>query len=435
MIRRYTPEKIGEIWQDEYKFKKMLEVELAVCEVLGELKIIPPKDLKLIKKKAKFNVKEIKNIEEKTRHDVAAFVENVSSYIGDAGKYIHWGLTSSDVVDTACALQLKEASNILIKDLKELIKTLKAKALRYKDTICIGRSHGIHAEPVTFGLKTALFYDEANRNLERLEYARKIISVGKISGSVGTFSHLDPCVQDKALKKLKLNSSLISTQILQRDRHAQFVSTLALIGASLEKIALEIRGLQRSEIQEAEEYFSKGQKGSSSMPHKRNPVRSERVCGLARLLRGYAQSSLENVALWHERDISHSSAERIIFPDSTILLDYMLIEITDIIKNLIVYPDNMKKNLNTSGGLIFSQRIMLYLIEKKGLTREKAYNIIQRSSLKAWNKKLAFKDTLLENRELLNYVNKKEINSFFDYKYYLRNVDKIFKRVGIKEIK
>lgn len=431
MIKRYAPEKISKIWQDEYKFKRMLDVEIAVCEVLAELKVIPKKDLQTIKKKAKFSVRKIKEIEKRTKHDVAAFVENVSSHLKDSGKYIHWGLTSSDVLDTVLALQLKEASNILVDDLKGLIKALKKKALRYKDTLCVGRTHGMHAEPTTFGLKMALFYDEAGRNLTRLMAAKKIVSVGKISGSVGTFSHLDPKIQDRVLKNLKLDSAFISTQVLQRDRHAQFVSTLALIGSSLEKIAQEIRNLQRTEVQEVEEYFSKGQKGSSSMPHKRNPVRSERVCGLARVLRGYAQSALENVALWHERDISHSSVERIILPDSTILLDYILGEMTDIIEHLVIYPDNMKENIEKSGGLIFSQRIMLYLIENKGLSREKAYSLVQKAALKAYNKNLPYKELLLKSKELSKYLKPKELDNFFDYKYYLRNVDKIFRRVGI----
>jgi adenylosuccinate lyase len=433
MIERYTQEKMGRIWDDEYKFQKMLDVELAVCQTLSELKIIPQKDLNKIKKKARFNVAEIKKIEKQTRHDVAAFVKNVSSYVEEAGKYIHWGLTSSDVVDTAGALQLREASDVLIGDLKNLIKALKKKALKYKNTLCVGRTHGIHAEPTTFGLKMALFYEEAKRNLIRLEAAREIISVGKISGSVGTFSHLPPEVQNKTLKKLKLKPASISTQILQRDRHAQFVTTLALIGSSLEKIAYEIRSLQRTEIREAEEFFSRGQKGSSSMPHKRNPVRSERICGLARILRGYAQVSLENIALWHERDISHSSAERIILPDSAILLDYMLDEISDIIEHLVIYPEKMKKNLELSKGLIFSQRIMLYLIEEKGLTREEAYSLIQKSALESFNKDIPFKETLAKNKELFKLIKPEELDRFFDYKYYLRNVNKIFTNIGVKK--
>lgn len=423
---------MSRIWEDEHKFQKMLDVEIAVCEVLAELKVIPKEDLQTIKKKAKFSVREIKEIEKRTKHDVAAFVKNVSSYLKDSGKYIHWGLTSSDVLDTALALQLKEASSILVDDLKGLIKALKKKALRYKDTLCVGRTHGMHAEPTAFGLKMALFYDEAGRNLTRLMAAKKIVSVGKISGSVGTFSHLDPKIQDRVLKNLKLGSAFISTQVLQRDRHAQFVSTLALIGSSLEKIAQEIRNLQRTEVQEVEEYFSKGQKGSSSMPHKRNPVRSERICGLARVLRGYAQSALENVSLWHERDISHSSVERIILPDSTMLLDYMLAEVTDIIEHLVVYPDNMKENIEKSGGLIFSQRIMLYLIENKGLSREEAYSLVQKAAIKAYNKNLPYKELLLKSEKLSKYLKPKELDKFFDYKYYLRNVDKIFKRVGLK---
>lgn len=433
MIKRYTQDKIGKIWDDKYRFQKMLDVEIAVCEVLSNLKIIPKKDLSSIKKKAKFSIKKIKQIERRTKHDLAAFVENVASSCGSSGKYIHLGITSSDVLDTALGLQLKETSSILINDLKSLTKVLKKKAIKYKDTICVGRTHGIHAEPTTFGLKMALFYDEANRNLKRLQDAKAIISVGKISGSVGTFSHLDPKVQDKVLKKLKLNSASISTQVLQRDRHAQFVSTLALVGASLEKIAKEIRNLQRTEVAEVEEYFSRGQKGSSSMPHKRNPVRSERICGLARVLRGYAQSSLENVSLWHERDISHSCVERIILPDSTILLDFMLNEVTDLIEHLVVYPENMKKNLKQTKDLIFSQRIMLYLIQDKGLSREKAYNIVQRPAHHAFNKGTSYRQELLKNKELQNYINSSNLDKFFNYNYYLRNVGKIFRRVGLKK--
>ena len=431
MIERYSNEKIAKIWSDEYRFKKMLDVELAVCKVLSEEGIIPKRDLNNIEKKAKFNVRRIKEIEKKTKHDVVSFVKDVASSCGKSGKYIHLGLTSSDILDTALALQLKESSDILIDDLKVLIKTLKKKAKRYKNTLCIGRTHGMHAEPTTFGLKMALFFDEAGRNLKRLEDAKRNVSVGKISGSVGTFSHLGPSIQDKVMRILKLNSAPISTQIIQRDNHAQFVVTLALIGSSLEKIAKEIRSLQRTEISEVEEYFSKGQKGSSSMPHKRNPVRSERICGLARVLRGYAQDALENVALWHERDISHSSVERIILPDSTILLDYMLNEINEIIEHLVVYPENMRRNIEKTKGLIFSQRIMLYLIENKGLSRKQAYEIVQESAFESFNRDIPYKEALLKNKRLLKYLKPEELDDFFDYKYYLRNVDKIFRRVGI----
>jgi adenylosuccinate lyase len=420
-----------DIWCENNKLQKMLDVELAVCQVLSQKGVIPKSDFKVIKKKARFNADKIKELEKITKHDVAAFVNNVSSYVGKKGKYIHWGLTSTDVVDTGQAIQLKEACDILIEDIKALMKVLKKKALRYKNTVCAGRTHGIHAEPTTFGLKMALFYEEAKRNFKRLNDAKDIIGVGKISGSVGTFSHLDPDIQDKALKLLKLKPALISTQVLQRDRHAQLISTIAIVGASLEKIALEIRNLQRTDVLEVEEYFSKGQKGSSSMPHKRNPVRSERVCGLSRVLKGYVQTALDNVALWHERDISHSSAERVILPDATILLDYILGEMTYIVDNLVVYPKKMISNLEKVQGLVFSQRIMLYLIQEKGLTRKTAYELIQKSALYAWEKQVPFKKVLLSDKKFLGYVKAKDIEKFFDYKYYLRNVSKIYKRVGL----
>ena len=433
MIKRYSRKQMSDIWDEKNKFQSMLDVELAVCQALSDLKIIPKKDYQNIKKKIKFSLPQIKKIEKKTKHDVAAFVKNISGYVGKSGKYVHWGLTSTDVVDTAQALQLKAACDILIADIKQLMKVLAGKAKKYKNTVCVGRTHGVNAEPTTFGLKMALYYEEAKRNLRRLEQARETVSVGKISGSVGTFSHLDPKVQDKVLKTLGLKPAAISTQTLQRDRHAELISTIAIVGASLEKIALEVRNLQRTEVLEVEEYFSKGQKGSSSMPHKRNPVRSERVCGLSRVLKGYAAAALDNIALWHERDISHSSAERIILPDSTILLDYMLSEITYIIDNLIIYPAKMKENLSQTKGLIYSQRIMLYLIEEKGLSREEAYSMVQSSSLKAWEKKEDFKEELLKNKKLLSHIKPAELNKFFDYKYYLRNVNKIFKRVGLSK--
>ena len=432
MIERYSLKQMQDVWSEDNKLQKMLDVELAVCEVLSQKGIVPKSDFKVIKKKARFNAVKIKELEKITKHDVAAFVNNVSSYVGKKGKYIHWGLTSTDVVDTGQAMQLKEACDILVDDLKALMKVLRKKALRYKDTVCAGRTHGIHAEPTTFGFKMALFYEEAKRNLKRLNDAKEIIGVGKISGSVGTFSHLDPDVQDKSLKILGLKPALISTQVLQRDRHAQLITTIAIVGASLEKIALEIRNLQRTDVLEVEEYFSKGQKGSSSMPHKRNPVRSERVCGLARVLKGYVQPALDNVALWHERDISHSSAERVILPDATMLLDYILGEMTYIVDNLVVYPKKMIFNLEKVQGLVFSQRIMLYLIQEKDLTRKTAYELIQKSALYAWEKQVPFKEVLLSDKKFLSYVKPKDIEKFFDYKHYLRNINKIYKRVGIK---
>jgi adenylosuccinate lyase len=422
---------MSKVWSQENKFQKMLDVEVAVCKVLAEEGLIPKKSFQEIKKNARFDVNKIKNIEKEIKHDIAAFVENVSSYVKTAGKYIHLGLTSSDVSDTALACQLNEATGILLEDLKKLQGSLKKQALKYKDTLMIGRTHGVHAEPTTFGLKMALFYEEANRNIRRLKEAQKVVSVGKVSGSVGTFAHLAPKIQDKVAKELSLEPATISTQVIQRDRYAELVSTIAIVGASIEKIATEIRNLQRTEVKEVEEYFSKGQKGSSSMPHKRNPVRSERLCGLARLLRGYSQSALENVALWHERDISHSSVERVILPDSTIVLDYMLAEAQDLIENLVVYSENMRKNIEQTHGLIFSQRIMLYLIEEKDLSREKAYSLVQKSAMKSFNKNRPYKKVLLENRELLKYVKPEEIEELFDYKYYLKDINTIFKKVSI----
>lgn len=431
MIERYTRPQMSKVWSQENKFQKMLDVEVAVCKVLAEEGLIPKKSFQEIKKNARFDVNKIKNIEKEIKHDIAAFVENVSSYVKTAGKYIHLGLTSSDVSDTALACQLNEATGILLEDLKKLQGSLKKQALKYKDTLMIGRTHGVHAEPTTFGLKMALFYEEANRNIRRLKEAQKVVSVGKVSGSVGTFAHLAPKIQDKVAKELSLEPATISTQVIQRDRYAELVSTIAIVGASIEKIATEIRNLQRTEVKEVEEYFSKGQKGSSSMPHKRNPVRSERLCGLARLLRGYSQSALENVALWHERDISHSSVERVILPDSTIVLDYMLAEAQDLIENLVVYSENMRKNIEQTHGLIFSQRIMLYLIEEKDLSREKAYSLVQKSAMKSFNKNRPYKKVLLENRELLKYVKPEEIEELFDYKYYLKDINTIFKKVSI----
>jgi len=409
-----------------------MEVEIAACEAHAKLGKIPRNALSGIKKRAKFDLQRIEALDKKTNHDVAAFVENLQENVGRGGEYIHMGLTSNDVTDTALALQMKEAADIILKDLNSLLTVLAKKSRRYKDTVMIGRTHGIHAEPITFGLKIALFYQEVKRNIERMEAAKKAISVGKISGAVGTFSNLEPQVESYVCKKLELDPAPISNQVLQRDRHAQFLATIAIVGATLEKLATEIRGLQRTEVLEAEEYFSKTQKGSSAMPHKRNPITSERICGLARVLRANAHVSMENIALWHERDISHSSVERIIIPDSTTLIDYMLRTMTDLIEHLVVYPDNMKKNLDKTGGLIFSQRVMIELI-KKGLTREKAYRLVQKHAMITWKEGKDFKELLLADKEVTKTLKPYQINKCFELDYYLRNVGKIFKRAGLEK--
>jgi adenylosuccinate lyase len=430
MIERYSLPKMSSIWQEEFKFKTMLDIELLALEALAKQKKIPPVALKRIKRKAKFNLKEIKRIEEKTQHDVVAFVNNVAQYIGPDAKYLHLGLTSSDILDTTLGVQLKAASKILIEDLSKLLRILAQKSKKYKEMVCIGRTHGVHAEPTTFGLKLALWYDETRRNLERLLQAEEAVAVGKISGAVGTFANIEPQVEAYVCKKLGLKPAKISTQVIQRDVYAQYLATLAIIGSSLEKFATEIRHLQRTEVLEAEEPFGKGQKGSSAMPHKRNPVICERICGLSRILRGNALAAMENVALWHERDISHSSAERIIMPDSTIALDYMLNKFIEVIDGLSVYPDNMLANLVRTHGLIFSQRVLLALMDG-GLTRQKAYDLVQRCAMKTWKDNSDFKQNLLQDKELRRYLSDKKIEKIFDLDYYLRNVNKIFKRLGL----
>jgi len=430
MIERYTRPQMGKIWQDENKFAKMMEVEILTCEALSRQGKIPKQALAQIKKKAKFNVNKIKKIEEKTRHDVIAFVQNLSENIGPASRYVHKGLTSSDVIDTALAVQMKEAADILLSDLQKLSAVLKKKAKQYKYTVCIGRTHGIHAEPMTFGLKLALFYAQVQRDIERLEEAKRIISVGKLSGAVGTYAHLDPSIEEYVCKKLGLKPAPIATQVIQRDRHAQYLCAIAIAGATLEKIATEIRHLQKTEVREAEEPFEEGQKGSSAMPHKRNPVICERVTGLARILRANAQAAIENVNLWHERDISHSSVERVIIPDSTIALDYMLNLMIDVIGGLLVYPKAMQENLNKTHGLIFSQKVLILLINK-GFLRKDAYDIVQRNAMKVWQTGAELKDLLMKDKAVSKNVSQKEIDSVFDTKPYLKNVDKIFKKVGI----
>lgn len=430
MIERYTRPQMAQIWTDENRFGKMLEVELLACEALAKIGQIPKEAVKTLRDKASFSVGRINDIEKTTNHDVVAFIKNVSENVGPDAKYFHYGLTSSDVLDTALSVQMVEAIDLLIKDTEEVISSLKEKALKYKKTPMMGRSHGVHAEPISFGLKMALFYKEMQRNLERLKCARETAAVGKISGSVGTFANIDPRVEEYVCKKLGFKPAGVSSQVIQRDRHAYYLNALAITGATLEKIALEVRGLQKTEIGEVQEYFGKGQTGSSSMPHKKNPIMCERITGLARVLRGNAMAAIENVALWHERDISHSSVERIILPDSTILLDYMLVKANDLIKNLVVNEDKMLSNMDASKGLVYSQHIMLELI-KKGATRMEAYDLIQGAALEAGKGGKKFKDLLLESEKIKGYLSREEVENCFSLDYHLRHIDTIFKNIGL----
>ena len=430
MIERYTLPKMGKIWQDENRFCKWLEVEILACEALAKTGRIPQSALKEIKKKARFTVSRIRKIEKSVRHDLIAFLTNLSENIGKSARYLHFGLTSYDIEDTARAVLMREAADIIIDDLERLIAVLAKKAKKYKNTVMVGRSHGVHAEPITFGLKLALFREEMRRNSKRMVVAREEISFGKISGAVGTYAHVSPFVERYVCRRLGLKPAPLSSQVIQRDRHAQYLTTIALIGSSLEKLATEIRGLQRTEVMEVEEPFARGQKGSSAMPHKRNPIISERICGLARVLRANAIAGMENVNLWHERDISHSSVERIILPDSTILIDYMLNKMAEVIDGLVVYPENMRQNLQRTKGLIFSQRVLLELI-KKGLSRERAYRIVQRNSFKVLRQGVEFKDALIRDRGLKKYLNPEEIEDCFDLRYHTKCVDRIFKRLGL----
>jgi len=431
VIERYTRKEMGALWEEEAKYQSWLDVEIAVCKAQVELGIIPPEAVEEIEKKASFDILRILEIEKDVKHDVIAFLTNVNEHVGDAGRFIHLGMTSSDVLDTALALRLKKSGVILARELELLEQAIFEQAKKHKRTITIGRSHGIHAEPTTFGFKLAVWLEEVKRHRKRLDDAIETISVGKISGAVGTFSNISPEVEALACKALGLEPAPISTQIVQRDRHAQFVFTLALIGSSLEKFATEIRHLQRTDVLEAEEPFSVGQKGSSAMPHKRNPVGCENITGLARLLRGNAMAALENVPLWHERDISHSSVERIILPDSTILLDYMIHRFTAIVKDLVVYPDNMRRNLDVFGGVIFSQAVLLKLVEK-GLTREEAYSLVQQNAMSVWNQSgKSFKEALLADDRVMDKLSAKEVESCLDPESYLRNVGKVFERLGI----
>jgi adenylosuccinate lyase len=428
MIDRYALPAMKNIWQEENKYKIWLEIELLACEALFLLKKINKDAIENIKKNARYSLARIQEIEKITQHDVLAFTTAVGENLGKYSRYFHQGLTSSDILDTSLALELKQSAEIIIEDIERLIRVLKEKALEHKYTLMVGRTHGVHAEPITLGFKFALWFSEMQRNLERIKRAKEEISYGKISGAVGTFAHLDPYVEEYVCKELSLKPAKISNQIIQRDRHAYYMTTLALVASSLEKFTTEIRTLQRTEIYEVEEKFAIGQKGSSAMPHKRNPIICERVCGLSRVVRANAIAAMENVNLWNERDISHSSAERIIIPDSNILIDYMLQKFTNLITNLNIYPEHMKQNLEKTKGLMFSQKIMLELT-KRGLSREEAYEMVQRISMQVWQGQADFKALLLENAEVGQYLTKSEIEECFDYQTYLRNIDIIFTRV------
>jgi len=431
MIERYSRPKMKKIWSDKNKFDQWLKVEIAACEAWAELSEIPREDIVKIRK-ASYNLNRIAEFLKVTHHDMTAFLNSVAESLGAESRFIHLGLTSSDIMDTALSLQLTQAADILAKDVAELISVMENKAVEHKYTIMMGRTHGVHAEPITLGLKMALWTEEMKRNAQRLAEARKNISVGKISGAVGTYATVPPKVEKIACAKLGLAPAPISSQIVQRDRHAQFLTTLAIIASSLEKFATEIRGLQRTEVREVEEPFEEGQTGSSAMPHKRNPELCERICGLARLIRGHALTSLENIALWHERDISHSSTERIILPDSCLALDYMLSIFTSIMKGLRVYPENMRRNIELTQGLVFSQRVLLALISKD-LTREEAYKMVQDNAMKAWQQGKDFLSLLKADRRITAHLSKEELNSLFDYGYYLKHVDEVFERLGLSE--
>ena len=429
MIDRYSTKDMKRIWSDHNKFKTWEKVEIAVAEIMKDKGIVPEQSFNTIKEKSKFNVDRILEIEKTTRHDVIAFLTNLSENIGPDARFLHMGMTSSDLLDTSLALQCKEAGEIILEKLNKFSNVLKSNAVKYKETFQIGRSHGVHAEPITFGLKNALWCEEIKRSIVRWQNALKNISVGQISGAVGTYQHIDPEIETLVCEKLGLEIESVSNQVIQRDHHAEYLVSLALIGASIEKISIEIRHLQRTEVLEAEEYFLKGQKGSSAMPHKRNPIVTERMTGFSRLLRSNAMAALENVALWHERDISHSSVERIILPDSTSLMDYMLDKMIFLMENLNVYPDNMLKNINLTNGLVFSQEVLLALI-KKGMTREKSYKIVQDNAMKVWETKVDFKDLLLNNEEIMSFLSTEEVESLFNLNKVMVNINKIYERLG-----
>jgi len=428
MISRYTRPEMGKIWESKSRFNNWLQIEILACEAMADEGMIPREALNNIKRKAAFSEKRIHEIEETTRHDVIAFLENVAEYVGPDARFIHMGLTSSDILDTSFAVQLRESMILIIDDVTEFMDTLKERAEEHKYTAMIGRSHGIHAEPITFGLKLAVWYSEMGRNLKRLEEALEVISYGKLSGAVGTFANINPRIEAYVCEKLELRPADASTQIIQRDRHAQYFSTLAILAGTMEKIAVEIRHLQRTEVLEAEESFEKGQKGSSAMPHKKNPIGSENIAGLARLVRSNALAAFENMALWHERDISHSSVERVIGPDSTILIDYMLSRLNKIMKNLVVHPKQMEENLHKLKGLIFSQQVLMKLAAR-GLSRQTAYEMVQRNALKVWDTGRDFKSLLIEDQELMNFIAKEDLEEIFNLDYHFKHVEEIFKRV------
>ena len=431
MIERYTLPEMGELWTDNTKLKTWLQVEIAVCEAQAELGYIPAEAVAEIKAKANFDLKRVLEIEAEVRHDMIAFLTNVNEYVGDVGRYIHLGLTSSDVLDTALALQMVESLDVLLSSLEELGQAIRYQAQQHRETFMVGRSHGIHAEPITFGFKLAGWLAEVFRHRQRLVQLHQNIAVGKISGAVGTYANIDPRVEAIACQKLQLEPDTASTQVISRDRHAEYVQTLALLTASIERFAVEIRNLQRTDVLEVEEYFSQGQKGSSAMPHKRNPIRSERLTGMARIVRGHAIAALENVALWHERDISHSSVERVILPDACILTHFMLKETTELVKKLLIYPENMKRNMNVYGGVIFSQRVLLALVEK-GMMREDAYKIVQSSAHQAWNQPNGnFQDLISQNEQIKSHLSDAEITACFDPKHHLKHLDDVYQRLGI----
>ena len=430
MIERYTNPEMGHLWSLQHEFEEILEVELAACDAMAELGEIPQEAAANIRRKAKFDLARVHEIEKVTNHDIIAFLTNVAEYVGEDSKYIHRGLTSSDVKDTALGIMMKKSADIILEDLRRFHEVLKRRAAEFKHTPCIGRTHGIHAEPMTFGLKLLLWMAEVERDIERVEHAQKMVAVGKLSGAVGTYSNIDPRIEAMVCQKLGLTPVRLATQVIQRDRHAEYMTTLAIVASSFEKFATEIRNLQRTDIREAEEYFSPGQKGSSAMPHKRNPINCERISGMARLVRGNAVSAMEDITLWHERDISHSSVERVILPDSTINVDYCTQKLTDIIDKLLVYPDKMLHDMNRTGGLIYSQRIMLAVVSK-GVLREDAYKWVQRNAMKRWLDKEDFRTNVEKDPDITKYLTKEEIDECFDYKYFLRNVDMIFARFGL----
>lgn len=430
MIERYTNPEMGKIWSIQNEWQTILDVEMAACDAMAELGEIPKEAAKNIRAKANFDINRIHEIESVTHHDIIAFLTNVAEYVGDDSKYIHKGLTSSDVKDTAICLMMKQSAELILDDLRKFREVLRRRAAEFKHTPCIGRTHGIHAEPMTFGLKLALWSAEIERDIERVEHAKKIVSVGKLSGAVGTYSNIDPRIEEMVCERLGLTPVPLATQVIQRDRHAEYMTTLAIVASTLEKIATEVRNHQRTDIREAEEYFSPGQKGSSAMPHKRNPINCERVSGMARLVRGNAVAAMEDITLWHERDISHSSVERVILPDSTINVDYCTRKLTNIIDKLLVYPEAMLHNMERTGGLIYSQRLMLAVVSK-GVLREDAYKWVQRNAMKRWMEGEDFRTNVEKDSDITKYLTKEEIDECFDYKFFLRHVDKIMERFGL----